>query len=78
MRRTHKVGRVKLVLVQEVVSKGLNHVGHKADFANQVERHVLFEILAVKDFTQMLSVRIVSLLALLAFNLVINACVDGS
>ena len=61
LRRAHKVGRVQLVLVQGVVPERLEHVGQQANVAYQIERHVLFETLAVKVFPNVLSVCIVRL-----------------
>ena len=61
LRRAHKVGRVQLVLVKGVVQEGLKHVGQQANVAQQIERHVLFETLAVKVLQHVLSVRIVRL-----------------
>ena len=59
-----------MVLVEEVVPERLEHVGQQADVAQQVKRHVLFETLAVKVFTHVLSVRVVRLGALHASELV--------
>ena len=59
--RTSKVGRVQLVLVQGVVLESLEHVGQQAYVAQEVERLVLFETLAVKVFPHVLGVRVVRL-----------------
>ena len=40
-RCTHKIGRVQLVLIKGVIPERLEHVGRKANVAQQMKRHVL-------------------------------------
>ena len=61
LRCTNKIGWVQLVFVQRVIPERLEHVVQQANVAQQVERHVLFETLAVKVLPHVLSLRIVRL-----------------
>lgn len=63
MRRTNKIGQVKLILVQKNVSERLDQVGMQANVATQVKRYVLFETLTVKVVQHVLGVRVVDLRA---------------
>ena len=70
LRRTYKVGRVQLVLVQGVVPERLEHVGQQANVAQQIESHVLLKILTVENLPHVLGLRVVRLQALHASELV--------
>ena len=64
LRCTNKIGRVQLVLVKGVIPERMEHVGQKANVAQQVKRHVLFETLAVEVLPHVLGVRVFGLRAL--------------
>ena len=68
--RAHKVGRVQLVLVHGVVPERLEHVGQQTNIAQKIDRHLLFETLAVEVLPHVLIARIVRLCALHASELV--------
>ena len=48
LRSAHEVDGVELVLVQRVVSKHLEYISQQADITEEVELHIVFEVLTFK------------------------------
>ena len=69
----HEVSRVQLVLVELDFTEHIKHIGQQADVAQEVELHIIIEVLTLKVRVHLLGVGIIGLRTLHASKLVEDA-----